>query len=132
VGPQHRLPPNWDEHLPNIFKDTRFLRSSPRKYQLPINGAVAGIAIAVKPTNQNNFGLNKADFDRLLELLRDGPFTAAFVVLASVGNTYVAHREAEELAEMLKTVQFRNGPYGEYWLLREDFSPFDAAPDIAF
>jgi hypothetical protein len=27
----------------------------------------------------------------------------------------------------LQSVPLRNGPYGEYWLLREDVSPLDVA-----
>ena len=99
---------------------------------MPIDGAVAGIAIAVKPNNQPNYGLNKDDFDRLLALRRDGSFAAAFVVLASGWNTYIGHRDAEELYEILKNVPVRNGPYGDYWLFRENFSPLDAAAPIQF
>lgn len=123
---------NWHDHLPNIFTDARFIRTPPRKYQLPIDGVVAGIVVAMKPANQNNFGLNKTDFDRLLELLHDGSFAAAFVVLASGWTTYTGHRDAEELYVTLKNVPIRNGPYGDYWLLREDFSPLDAAAPIPF
>jgi hypothetical protein len=122
---------NWNEHLPNIFTDSRFIRTSARKYQLPIDGTVAGIVLAVKPANQPNYGLNKTDFDRLLEFLHNGSFAAAFVVFASGWNTYDGHRGAEELHDILKDVPSRSGPYGDYWLLGENFSPVDAATHIA-
>jgi hypothetical protein len=124
--------PNWHEHLPNIFTDFRFRKTTRRRYQFPFNGIVAGIAVAWRPADYDNFALNKDNLDRLLELRRDGSFAAAFVVLASAGGTfdsaYIGHRNAEELYETLKTVPFRKGPHGDYWLLRTDFSPFDA-PD---
>jgi hypothetical protein len=122
---------NWLDHLPHIFLDKRFIRTSPRKYQLRLNGAVAGIVLAVKPSNQNNFGLNKPDFDRLLEFLHSGSFAAAFVVFSVGWNTYVEHRDAEELHATLKDVPPRSGPYGDYWLLREDFLPLDAVAHVA-
>ena len=84
-----------------------------------MNGIRAGIVIAWRPTDYPNFGLNKSDADRLLELRRPGSFDAVFVVLATIsGNepVYIGHREAEELLETLKSVRLRNGPYGEYWL----------------
>ena len=128
--------PNWDELLPNIFYDTRFHKTSRRRWQVEINGNRAGIVVAWRPVDYDNYALNKADIDRLLELKRDAKFHAAFVVIATVaGNsnrTYVGYRDAEELHETLRSVPPRNGPYGEYWLLREDISPVDVATYIPF
>jgi hypothetical protein len=120
----------WDEHLPNIFTDKRFTHTSPRKYQFPLNGEVAGIVLAVKPGNQPNYGLNKPDFERLLEFLCNGSFADAFVVFSSGWTRYNGHRDAEELYDILKDVPPRSGPYGDYWLLNESFSPVDAATHI--
>jgi hypothetical protein len=127
---------NWHDHLPNIFTDSRFYKTSRRRWQIEVNGARAGIVVAWRPADYENFALNKADLDRLLQLKQDASFAAAFVVLATVtGNFpsgYVGHRDAEELHEALKTVRFRTGPHGEYWLLREDFSLLDADTHIPF
>jgi len=127
---------NWNELLPNIFNDSRFHKTSRRRWQIGLNGMRAGIVVAWRPVDYENFGLNKADIDRLLELRRDASFDAAFIVIGTVsgnfGRTYVGHRDAEELFETLKSVPFRNGPYGEYWLLREDFTPLDATTDVPF
>ena len=119
--------PTWNDLLPTMFSDFHFRKTSRRRWQAEINGARAGIVVAWRPGDYENFGLNKPDVDLLLKLRRDGKFDAAFVVLANVnfGSAYVGHRDAEELYEALKSAHFRTGPHGEYWLLREDFSPFD-------
>ena len=93
--------------------------------------------VAWRPAEYENFALNKADLDRLLQLKRDGSFAAVYVVLACVGetfgNAYIAHRDAEELYETLEAVPLRSGPHGQYWLLAgEDFTPLDAEPDFQF
>jgi hypothetical protein len=128
--------PNWDELLPNIFHDSHFHKSSRRRWQGQFNGARAGIVVAWRPADYDNYALNKADIERLLELRREATFDAAFVVLATVsgnyGSSYVGHRDAEEFYETLKVVRFRTGPHGDYWLLREDFSPLDAEMWIPF
>jgi hypothetical protein len=120
---------NWAELLPNMFHDNRFHKTSRRRWQTQINGTRAGVVVASRSVDYQNYALNRADLDRLLELKRDGSFHAAFVVFAAVtgnfGQAYVSHRDAEELSETLKSVPSRSGQYGEYWLLREDISPFD-------
>jgi hypothetical protein len=127
--------PNWDERIPHIFDDARFHKSysSSRRYQVAINGSRAGIVLAWRPDERNNYALNKADLDRLLELKRNGSFNAAYVVIATVSEdferTYVGHRDAEELAEDLKSARLRKGPHGEYWLLQEGVSPLEITND---
>ncbi len=127
--------PNWDELIPNIFNDARFVKTSRRRRQIAVSGVRAGIVIAWRPDDYENFALNKMDGDRLLELRRDASFDAAFVVIATISNyepVYVGHCEAEELLETLKSVRLRKGPHGEYWLLKDDFTPFDVPLSIPF
>ena len=88
-----RPAPNWDELLPKMFHDNRFHKTSRRRWQTQINGTRAGIVVALRPVDYQNYALNKADLDRLLELKQDGSFHAAFVVFATVtgnfGQAYV-------------------------------------------
>ena len=122
---------NWNELLPNIFTDSRFQKSrtSRRRWQAEIGGSRAGIVIAWRPAGYDNHALNKADIELLLKLKQEGTFDEVFVVLAAAGekftNAYVGHRDAAEYYETLKTVKFRDGPHGEYWLLCGDFSLLD-------
>jgi hypothetical protein len=85
--------------------------------------------------------LNKADLDKLLELRHNASFNVAFVVTAAVTGSYDAgdfervyfsHRDAEQLAETLKSARLRKGPHGDYWLLQKDGSPLETtyADDI--
>ena len=137
--------PEWDELVPTIFSDVRFHKAngSRRRWQVKIDGARAGIVVAWRPDERDNFALNKADLDRLLGLKQDGSFNAAFVVTATVtgsfdaGNfarVYVSHRDAEQLAENLKSARLRKGEHGDYWLLQESCSPSETAnnDDIPF
>jgi hypothetical protein len=129
-----------DALIPNIFNDARFHKSngSSHRWQVKINGVRAGIVLAWRPDERNNFALNKADLDRLLELKHDGSFNAAYVVIATINDscerTCVGHRDAEELAEDLKSARLRKGPYGDYWLLQEGVSPLEVTDndDIPF
>jgi hypothetical protein len=129
---------SWDASIPNIFTDPRFHKAngSSRRYQIVVNGVRAGIIVAWRPDDRSNFALNEADLNRLLELKRDASFNAAFVVIAaSNGNferTYVGHRDAEELAEELKSARLRKGPHGDYWLLQllqDEVSPLETTHD---
>jgi hypothetical protein len=126
----------WDQLAPKIFNDANFHKAngSSRRFQRAVNGTKAGFVVAWRPANYDNFALNKADFDRLLELRRNDSFDAAFVVIAAVtgsydtgdfNRVYVGHRDAEQLAEILKSARLRKGPHGEYWLLQEDCSPLE-------
>lgn len=127
--------PDWNEIIPNIFHDPRFVKTSRRRRQIAVNGVRAGMVIAWQPDDYENHALNKSDTDRLVELRRDALFNAAFIVLATISNyepVYVGHREAEELLETLKSVRLRKGPHGDYWLLKGDFTPFDARISIPF
>jgi hypothetical protein len=138
----HNAGPDWDQLVLNIFTDTRFHKAngSNRRWQVAIDGVRAGIVVAWRPENYDNFALNKADFDRLLELRRNASFNAAFVVTAAVSGTgdfervYVRHRDAEQLAETLKSARLRKGPHGDYWLLQEGVLPLEntRADDIPF
>jgi hypothetical protein len=127
--------PNWDSIVPNIFTDPRFHKSnsSSRRWQVAIDGSRAGMALAYRPDDRSNFALNKADLDRLLELKRDGSFNAAFVVIAAINGdferAYIGHRDAEELAEQLKSARLRKGPHGDYWLLQEGVTPLEVTND---
>jgi hypothetical protein len=118
---------NWNELIPSMFADARFKQTAGRRWQACIDGAHSGTVVAWRPLGRENFALNQADYDLALKFKRDGKLAEAFVVLAtSAGDiAYVAHRDAEELQEKLKSVPARNGPHGSYWLLREDFSLLD-------
>jgi hypothetical protein len=132
--------PEWDQLVPNIFADRRFHKStgSSRRWQVTIGGVRAGFVIALRPDERTNFALNKADLDRLLELLHDGSFSAALVVLATSSGSYdtgdfqrvyIGHRDAEELAEDLKSARLRKGERGDYWLLQEGVTPLEPTND---
>ena len=122
----------WDEVLPAMFGDPRFRRSktSGRRWFVEIDGCRVGIVVSLRTADRDNHALNKEDFDKLLELRRAGSFDVAFVVLAALGENfaseYVGHRDAEEFFEELKVVRFRTGQFGDYWLMRGDFSLVDA------
>jgi hypothetical protein len=120
--------PNWHDLVPHIFDDPRFLKTGRRRFQLQLDARWAGIVVAWKPPGYENYGLNREDIERLIEKRDDGSLDAGFVVLATIENSqggYVAHRDGEEVYESVKGIPPRSGQYGEYWLLRADFSPFD-------
>ena len=114
-----------------MFTDPRFRKSktSRRRWQAEINGTRAGIVVAWKPAGYDNHALNKDDIDLLLKLKHEGTFAEVFVVFASADenfdSTYVGHCDAAEFSETLKSVPFRKGPHGDYWLMRPDFSLLD-------
>jgi hypothetical protein len=120
--------PDWDKILPNIFTDTRFHQTGRARFQINIDGARAGIVVAWRTANFDNFALNVEDFEKLLELKRAGKFEAAFVVAATrikysgYGNrfvlTYVAHADAEKFSASLTSMPL-NGPFGFFWILSE-------------
>jgi hypothetical protein len=128
--PAVELLPHWDEILPSIFSDNRRFRQTSRsRYHANIDGSRAGIVVAWRTISFDNHALGQEDFQRLLELKRNGTFAHAFVVAAKRIQpfSYVAHRDAEELWGMLESVLPRAGTFGNFWLLREDLSPFDFA-----
>jgi hypothetical protein len=132
--------PALDAVIPTIFTDGRFHKSpgSSRRWQIFVSGFRVGIVVAWRPDERNNFALNKADLDRLLELLHNGSFQATSVVTATVigsydtrdfTRVYVGHRDAEELAEVLKSARLRKGPHGDYFLLTAEASPLELTND---
>jgi hypothetical protein len=115
--------------IEDIFNDDRFCPTSRSRYQAVIDGRRIGVVVAWRNNQYDNHALNKDDIDRLLDLKRDGTFAEAFVVSArGPRSIYVSHRDAEQLFKELKSVSPRSGPYGEYWLLREDLSLREFAP----
>jgi hypothetical protein len=122
-------PSSWHALVSLIFTDQqRFIQTGRRRYQVGLDGAWAGLAIAWKPSGYENYGLNQQDLERLIEKIHDDSLAAGFVVLATIENgkpVYVTHRAAKAVYENLKDVPPRSGPYGDYWLLRGDFSVFD-------
>jgi hypothetical protein len=114
---------NWNAIVPLIFVERqRFIQTGKRRYAVKHGDQWAGIAVAWKPPGYDNYGLNCADLELLLEKQRGGSINAAFVVLAQYENgevSYVAHREAEAVRELLKDEPPRDGPHGRYWLLRD-------------
>jgi hypothetical protein len=128
VTNQERPRPNWDELVPQLFINRRrFLQTGRRRWQIGLDGLWAGIAVALRPPNAN-FGLNQEDIERLIEKTRDGSLAAGFAMLAAIQDsqiTYIAHREVEAVYANLKDVLPRGGPFGPYWLLREDFTEVD-------
>jgi hypothetical protein len=132
--------PALDAVIPRIFVDPRFHKSngSSRRWQVAIGGFRVGIVVAWRPENYDNFALNKADLDKLLEFRSEDLFNAAFVVTATstgsfdAGNferVHVGHRDAEELAGVLKSARLRKGPHGDYFLLTEGVSPLEITSD---
>jgi hypothetical protein len=113
-----RPEPDWPALIPTIFAS---------------DGNRAGIVLAWRPDEYNNYALNKADLDRLLELKRDGSFHAAYVVIATISGeflrAYIGHRDAEELAKELESARLRKGPHGDYWLLQEGVVPLEITND---
>jgi hypothetical protein len=80
------------------------------------------------PPGYENFGLNREDVERLVEKVRDASVDIGFVVLGTIGNShsgYIAHRDVHEVYDRVKTIPPRTGQYGDFWLLRENFLPFD-------
>jgi hypothetical protein len=115
---------NWHDLVPQIFTDNRFLKTGRRRWQAQIDDKWAGIVVAWKPPEYSNYGLNKLDFDRLLEKRADGSLDAAFVVLATLKDSkarYIAHHDADVVRDALKEFPPRDGPYGHFWALPEIF-----------
>jgi hypothetical protein len=127
--------PDLDNLLPQMFGDRRFIQSGRRRYQAVIDGIKVGIAIAWKPAGYANYGLNQEDMAKLLFLKQEKKFDEVFVVFATAGETYgtaeyVGHRDAAEVDKSLETIKPRQGPGGDYWLLRDDFLPLNFQPRI--
>jgi hypothetical protein len=65
----------WDDIVPLIFAtehNIQKFKTSPRRYQIGLNGAWAGIAVAWRPPGYENFGLNCQDFERLIKKIHEG------------------------------------------------------------
>ena len=118
---------NWQAMLPNIFSEARFRQKSHARFYASLNGKRAGIAVAFRTASYDNYALNNSDLARLLELRRAGTFDEAFVVAAKRAHNalpvYVGSCEAEEVQRVLAGVPLCSGPFGDYWLLREDLAP---------
>jgi hypothetical protein len=132
--------PALDDIVPKIFTDPRFHKSggTSRRWQINNGGFRVGIVVAWCPEGYANFALNKEDLDKLLEFRGEELFMAVFVVTArSTGSydtgdftrVYVGHRDAEELAGVLKSARLRKGPHGDYWLLTAEASPLEITHD---
>ena len=120
--------PDWDKILPEMFIDRRFTPSGRRRYQALIDGVSVGIVVAFKPHNYENYGLNHDDMAKLIYFQQERHFQVIFVVLATDdgnGPIYVGHRDAVEVDKAIGNVKCRQGPWGEYWLLRPDFMLID-------
>ena len=122
--------PDWHAVIPTIFTNPQqFIQTGRRRYQVGLDGKWAGIAVAFRPLDRDNYGLNCEDLERLTEKIRDGSLDAGFVVLATIGDdkrpAYVAHRDGQSVYDSVKVIPPRNGQYGSFWLLRGDFSLFD-------
>jgi hypothetical protein len=128
---QEKPEPSWHDVVPLLFSTEHRilkLKTGSRRYQIGLNGLWAGIAVAWRPADRQNFGLNCEDLERLIEKIRDGALAAGFVIQALIENSvprYIGHRTAETVHESLKDVPPRDGPHGPYWLLRGDFNELD-------
>jgi hypothetical protein len=121
---------HWHDLLPSIFSDHRFRQTGRGRFYGSVDGARAGVVVAWRGAEYDNHAINRDDLTRLLDLKRNGTFEAAFVVAArrsrNSAHVYVGARDADEVQQALETVPLRAGPFGDYWLLREDLKPVAA------
>ena len=112
--------------LPNMFRGPLFRQTSRYRYRAKIDGTKVGVVVAARTWRFDNHALGTSDFDRLLEYKSDGKIDFAFVVAARISkdnlHTYVGHRDAEELHQLLKEVAPLESEFGRFWLLRPDFT----------
>jgi hypothetical protein len=125
----------WAELLATIFTNPHSHQLSRSRWRIDIDGVRVGIVVAWRTVNYENHALPNEDMACLIAFKRDSKLDAAFVVAAKRSRysapVYVGYRDAEELHEELKCVPPRDGPFGPYWLLREDLSPLDVVvPDF--
>jgi hypothetical protein len=117
-----------DELIPRIFTDPRFVKTGRRRWALQFDQMWVGLVAAWRPGDYENHALNQEDIERLIEKWGDGSLDAGYVVLATIENSqpsYVGHLDAKQVYDSVKLIPPRNGQYGSFWLIREDFSLFD-------
>jgi hypothetical protein len=82
--------------------------------RLEIEGTTVGACLATFNANYQNFALNRNELTRLLDAKESGKVIAAFVVETKM-RTCLGVVHAVKLADKLRNVPCRMGPYGEFW-----------------
>jgi hypothetical protein len=122
--------------LSKIFSDDRFRPFGQYRYYGEVDGSKIGVVLATCSPRFDNFALNKADLDRLVDGKREGRIDQAFVVQARVNGygapAFHAVIDAEELAVALKNVPPVNGQFGPFFVVPPGFKFLDAAGDEPF
>jgi hypothetical protein len=117
--------------LAGIFTDDRFQQYGPCRWYGEVDITRVGIVLATYNARYRNYGLNKGDYDRLLDAKRSGKLDEAFVVMAARdGNGARVYRDSAD-AEVLKAmvladIQPRDGEFGPFYALpgHPDDEPF--------
>jgi hypothetical protein len=115
-----------------MFTDPRFKERDFELWQVNIDGVKAGVVGASRGEGHDRYLANCANYERLIRGLIDKGIDFAFVVAADRRGkwpkykyTYVCHRPAEELHEILKSITPIVGKrrHEPFWLLTRDLEP---------
>jgi hypothetical protein len=104
-----------------MFTDGRFRRIRDRIYFAEIDDKKIGVVLATIYGNYDNYALNRAEYERVLNAKREGRIDLAFVVAVRFNGFgkppeyhSANHIEALDLTGCRKV----DGRYGEFWPLQ--------------
>lgn len=130
--------PDWQPVLANMFIDPRFKEIEFELWQANVDGVKVGVVGASRGKRHDRYLVSCASYERLIRGLIAKGIDYAFVVAADRKGvwpkykyTYVNHRPAEELYEILKGITQIVGKRGPFWLLTRNLEPafIDATDD---
>jgi hypothetical protein len=91
--------------------------------QLWRNGTTGALVVR-KPKGYDEYPLGKTGLDYLISAQQGGRISEALVALATWQNDVVAIKPASEVATALANITPRDGPFGVYWWMADDLTPF--------
>jgi hypothetical protein len=86
-----------------------------------------GVLFVQQSLTWSEYALSAAGLAYLLTALKELRITTGYVVLINREGEEVARKPVSEVAALVENIPPRNGPYGPYWWLNADLTPFDAS-----
>jgi hypothetical protein len=108
-------------YLKMMFTDDRWRRIRERIYYGEIDGKKIGVAVATQSPNRDNYALNRAEHERVLNGKLTGKVDLAFVVAAKLnGFGNPPEFRCGNFIEAVSLTGYRPiaGRYGEFWALQ--------------
>ena len=110
-------------YLKTMFSDGQWRRIRDRIYYAEIDGKKIGVVLATMSPNRNDYALNRAEYERVINGKREGKVDLAFVVavrLSGFGKPPEYHSANHIEAVSLTGCRKIDGRWGEFFALQLD------------